>query len=87
MVIQPWRLVSVVNGVVKDMETGYHRFPKRLSARYMNADKHGTLGKLFLVKKAEWIAYCAGRRTVTQLSFYQNHNHVPVSNEVQGLVG
>jgi hypothetical protein len=84
--IQPWRMVRVNNGTVTDMETGYHRFPKRMSTRYMRTDKRGTLGKLFLVKKAEWIAYCAGRRTVNELSFYQDQNYAPVANGVQGLI-
>jgi hypothetical protein len=84
MEIQPWRLVFVNNGEVEDLETGFHRFPKNLSKRYMRG-RMECLGKLFLVKKAEWIAFINGKKTVEQLSFYQDLNTAPVSNGVSGL--
>jgi hypothetical protein len=82
--IQPWRLVLVNNGQVEDLETGYHRFPKRLSSRYMRGRKN-TLGKLFLIKRDEWVAFMNGRKTVEQLSFYQDLRHAPVSNGIKSL--
>ena len=85
-IIQPWRVVRVNNGVVSDTGTGFHRFPKRLSARFLHSDKRGTLGKLFLVKKAEWVAYCAGTLTANQITFYQDQRCAPVSHGVRGMV-
>lgn len=78
--IQPWRLVSINNcGDIEDLENGYHRFPKQLSTRYMRGRKHDTLGKMFLVKKAQWVAYINGRLNDSQLSFYQDNRNVPYS--------
>lgn len=82
--IQPWRVVLVENGSIKDMEFGYHRFPKQLSNRYMRNRKN-TLGKLFLIKRDEWIAYLNGRMTINDLSFYQDSNYAPVSNGIRSL--
>lgn len=85
-IMDKWRVVIVNNGSVTDGEGGYQRFPKRMSSRYMKGRKRATLGKLFLVKGSEWKAYLDGKRTVNQLSFYQDSNYAPVSQGVAGLI-
>lgn len=85
-VIQKWRVVLVKNGTVTDTDSGYHRFPKRMSARYYRGRKSETLGNLFLVRGSQWKSYLDGRLSVARMSFYQDLQTAPVSNGIAGLI-
>lgn len=72
-----WNLVTISDGVVTDEHSGFHRFPKKLSNRYMLRDKVGTKGKLYLVSGNDWVSYVKGQLGLGELSFYQDSTTCP----------
>jgi hypothetical protein len=81
-----WSVVLVNGGIVKDLEIGLCRFPKRGMSGKSVRGHRGSRGKLFLVKATDWSAHLAGRKLISDLAFYQDYNYAPVSNGIAGLL-
>ena len=74
--MQKWRVVIVTSHDVQDAGYGRGRFVKQMSRRAIRGQRN-TEGKLHLVNGLDWVAYTSGRKSLSQLAFFQDCPYRP----------